>query len=199
MSGRNDATPGARALGDPAFDALRRRISAGDLSALVELNAQFAAAVARDRRTEDASDADGRDLVERLRAMSTEGDGDAALRAEAAVEIERLRALLAEDFVEAARLERLGIVRGSPLEAVFTAPVMRVVAAHLAEALRLAEAPNWLELQVAHEELGPLVLTVQRAWGETPGRTAARLAERIRTLEASAAALRSGVRDDAEG
>lgn len=148
----------------------------------------------------DAEGADG--LAARLRAGPPPGTSDdavaaweAKIRVEAAAEIDRLQALLSGDFVEAARLERLSYGRGSPLETVFTAPVMRVVAAHLAEALRVAEATNWLELQVVHEELGPLVFTVQRAWGETPGQAAARHAAALRGNAASP----DGVREDAEG
>lgn len=53
-------------------------------------------------------------------------------------------------------------------------PIVPIMAEHLAAAFKDAGGVNYVSFEIDTAELGPLLLTMQRRWGETPERQAAR-------------------------
>lgn len=95
----------------------------------------------------------------------------------ARTEMERLRALAEGRFrdAEALRTKSFSMAEGEGTEVSFQGEVVQVVAAGLAAAFKDAGGANYLALELEHEELGPLVLTMQRRWGKEPYKVAGEL------------------------
>lgn len=61
------------------------------------------------------------------------------------------------------------------LQAHFVGNIAKIFASWAFNALKAADAKNYVEFQVMHPDAGAITITVQRTRGETPGAKAARL------------------------
>lgn len=60
--------------------------------------------------------------------------------------------------------------------------IAKLLAAWAFNVLKVVDAKNFVEFQVRHPEAGSILITVQRARGETPGAKAARLERELQVL-----------------
>lgn len=111
------------------------------------------------------------------------------------MENERLRHLVAGRFKEAAeaRLVRAGPDGKGRFSIDIQSTIIPMISEHLAAAFRAQGGENYVEWEIGHPELGPMVLTLQRKWGERPAAVAARERDRADRAEAELAVLRQQV------
>jgi hypothetical protein len=62
------------------------------------------------------------------------------------------------------------------------ASIVPLLAEHLASAFKKQGGRNYIQIEVTHDELGPLQLTLQRRWGEMPSSRAARFENALRSI-----------------
>lgn len=93
-------------------------------------------------------------------------------------EIERLRLIADDKINEACKLSRLDIhAEGGSCDIEVKTPVVYIIAESLAHEFKQAGGVNYVEFKILTEDLGPLVLTMQRVDGKTPGE----IADELRT------------------
>lgn len=98
----------------------------------------------------------------------------------------RLQALVDGRFKDEAQmvLKHLELCDGS-FDLAAQAPIVMVMVEHLAEAFKAMGGDNYVCLEMNHDELGPMILSIQRRFGEMPASKAARLeADNTRLREA---------------
>jgi len=110
---------------------------------------------------------------------------------------DRLHAIIDERWKDAAdpRLLSAGPDEDSPdgrggFVFRFKSPIIPLIVESMAASLKHLGAENYASLEMTHDEMGPLLLTVQRRRGKTPGAIAAEWKERAETAEAEIRALK---------
>lgn len=113
---------------------------------------------------------------------------------EAADDLEHSKAVAEERWKDAAQLylRSAGPNGKGAFEFNMHATIMPLIAEHLAETFRGLGGENYVQIEVNHDELGPLVLTMQRRLGELPATIAARERARADAAEAKLAAIGAG-------
>lgn len=108
-------------------------------------------------------------------------------------EIERLRALVDGRWKDAAEahLKSAGPSRDGTFEFNIKAGIVPLIAEHLAATFKAAGAENFIEIEVNHDELGPLMLTMRRRFGKMPSTVAAEERARADAAEAIIARMRA--------
>lgn len=129
------------------------------------------------------------DLVQ---AIASPADGQCDQLHAAEEENERLRLLLDGKFKEALLL-RAG-PSGDGFQFDFQATVVPLMAEHLAQTLKGLGGENYVTMEFNHEEVGPLLLTIQRRFGEYPAQKAGRLAADNASLRARIAELETALK-----
>lgn len=109
----------------------------------------------------------------------------------------RLQALVDGRFKDAAeaRLVRAGPDADGKFTIDIQSTMIPMIAEHMAVAFKAMGGENYVQFELGHEELGPLVLTLQRKWGELPATIASREKARAEKAEAELARLRGGPAD----
>lgn len=74
------------------------------------------------------------------------------------------------------------------------ATIVPLIAAHLAETFKAMGGENYVDIEINHEELGPLMLRMQRRWGEQPSTVAMREKARADAAEAKSARLEEALK-----
>ena len=92
-------------------------------------------------------------------------------------------------------IKRLIFNEGMGLDLAATHPITAYIAAEMGSFFKSAGGQNYVEIRVNHEELGPLVLTMQRAHGKTPHELKA---EAVESAKALAGALENLVNEIVE-
>ncbi len=113
------------------------------------------------------------------------GDWSAASHAELLAEVSRLNALLDERFKDL-KLASAGPDGGGAFVFELRSGMAGLMAEHLAQILREEGAPNFVQIEAVHPELGPLTFTVERRFGDSPSKQLAEAKRRIAELEAQA-------------
>lgn len=108
-----------------------------------------------------------------------------------AIEIERLQALFEGRWKDAAEayLKSAGPGRDGTFEFNIKVGIVPLIAAHLAATFKAMGGKNYIQIEVNHDELGPLVLTMQRRLGKLPAVVAAEEKARADAAEAKLEAL----------
>jgi hypothetical protein len=108
----------------------------------------------------------------------------------------RLQALVDGRFKdEAQMILNHAEARGGRFEIAVQAPIVMAMVEHLATTFKEMGGENYVCIEMNHDELGPMILSIQRRFGEMPAAKAARLeAENARLREAL-----SGLRNNADG
>lgn len=102
-----------------------------------------------------------------------------------AAEMERLRALVEFRFKDAAKayLQSAGPDGKGAFQFDIRAGIVPLIAEHLAASFKAMGGENYVQMEVSHDELGPLMLTIQRKYGELPAAIAAKERERADRAE----------------
>lgn len=110
-------------------------------------------------------------------------------------ENDRLQALVDGRFKDAAeaRLVRAGPDADGKFTIDIQSTLVPMIAEHMAVAFKAMGGENYVQFELGHDELGPLVLTLQRKWGELPATIATRERARADKAEAELARLRGSV------
>lgn len=106
-------------------------------------------------------------------------------------ELERINAdldaMLGDDFSKVS-ITRMNFTPETGLAATFDGPnIAKLIAAWAMNTLEAVDAKNYVEFQVLDRqgEHGPILITVQRVWGETPGSKVARLEKELAATKAA--------------
>ena len=100
-------------------------------------------------------------------------------------ENERLQAMVDGDFKKATeiRLREAGPGPDGSFHFDLQATIVPLIVEELAQTFKRMGGENYVSIEVNHDELGPLMLTLQRRLGETPAQKAARLAAEVAALK----------------
>lgn len=135
-----------------------------------------------------------RDTLPDLLAAAIEQDLPDAL-ADAKLEIAHLRALSEGRWKDAATayLQSAGPDGEGGFKFDIQCSIVPLIAEHLAASFKAMGGENYVQMEMGHDELGPLVLTIQRKHGDLPAVVAARERERANRAEAALIALRGHI------
>lgn len=100
----------------------------------------------------------------------------------AAVEIERLLALLEKRWKDA-RLMHLAPNGKGAFEMALKTDLAGLMADHLLSIMEGEGAPNFVQMEVGHPDLGPLTFTIEKRFGRSPAAQLAEAKQRIAELE----------------
>ena len=97
--------------------------------------------------------------------------------AAAMAEIERLQALVEGRFKDAAKgyLRSAGPDGRGGFRFDIQSSIVPLIAEHLAASFKAIGGTNYVQMELTHDELGPLVMTIQRKHGELPAAKSSRL------------------------
>jgi hypothetical protein len=126
------------------------------------------------------------DEIEGLRARTEE-------LAIAETEVQRLQAFIDQDWKKTTelRLKSAGPAEDGSFGFNIQGTLIPLIAEHLAQTFKAMEGENYVCIEFNHEELGPMMINLQRRLGEMPATKAARLAKEVERLRAALAPFAS--------